>query len=165
MKNIELTIGGISKECLLQILKANNIQINILGERLLTNHLFQVTNEKQNIELTEISPTELGFKKEPNLRNLIDQAKKLGLQLCPVDVAPFLRLEYFQEDSHGMDKKYKTPDGAVTVVSEMIDEDNHDFPKGFYLRKIDGQEWLRGYICDDTHTFGLDETFIFLGKI
>lgn len=37
-----------------------------------------------------------------------------------------------------MEKQFKTPEGAVTVVSEII-KDQVSFPKGFYLRKIDGE--------------------------
>ena len=55
---------------------------------------------------------------------------------------------------------HRAPDGAVTVLSEFIEEDD-DFPKGLYLRNVDGALWLRGYICDKTHNWSLADVFAF----
>ena len=30
---------------------------------------------------------------------------------------------------------------------------DHDYPKGFYLRVVDGVTWLRGYRCDDEYVW------------
>ncbi|MCY1241037.1 hypothetical protein D9M72_539170 [compost metagenome] len=54
----------------------------------------------------------------------------------------------------------RAPDGALTVASEALSRDD-DYPKGFYLRVVDGQAWLRGYRCDDEHTWSPDDRFIF----
>lgn len=164
MKQIKITIGGISKEELISLMKEKNILINPLGEKLLESDLFQVTKERQPIDLTEISLIELGLTDgKAGLLKVIKQAENVGLKICSPDVAPFLRLAYFEDiNSHGTEKKHKTPDGAVTVVSEILDEDVY-FPKGFYLRKIDNDYWLRGYICDYEHTFDPNEKFIFTG--
>lgn len=164
MKNINLIFGGITKDELIQLLKDNIIIMNPSGERLLNSELFKVTKEKTQISLTEISLIELGLKNGARFLEIVEAAEKMGLSMCPVDVAPFLRLEYSQENSHGMEKKYKTPEGAVTVMSKILDEDIY-FPKGFYLRKIDGELWLRGYICDYEHVFDAHETFIFEGTV
>lgn len=164
MKRIKISIGGILKEELISLLKEKNILINPLGEKLLESDLFHVTRERQQIDLTEISLIELGLTDgKAGLLEVIRQAQNVGLNICSPDVAPFLRLAYFDDkNSHGTEKKHKTPDGAVTVVSEILDEDVH-FPKGFYLRKIDNNYWLRGYICDYEHTFEPNERFIFMG--
>lgn len=64
MKNIKLNFGGITKESLIRLLNECDIMINPLGEKLLRCKLFQVSIERQQILLTEISLDELGFKRE-----------------------------------------------------------------------------------------------------
>ena len=31
------------------------------------------------------------------------------------------------------------------------------YPKGFYLRVVDDEVWLRGYRCDDTYEWGPEQ--------
>lgn len=166
MREIELTIGGLSKEELMHSFKKMNILMNPLGKQLLESELFKVSKDRKKIILTELSLNELGLAAdEANLLGIINRAKQVGLDVCPPEVAPFLRMTYFNDkESHGFEKKYKTPNGAVTVLSEILSED-HDFPKGFYLRKADGDYWLRGYLCDFEHIFDLNEKFIFKGQV
>ncbi|MGO1200370.1 MAG: hypothetical protein ACTMKY_10790 [Dermabacteraceae bacterium] len=44
----------------------------------------------------------------------------------------------------------RAPRGALHVLSAPLSED-HEYPKGFYLRRVDGVSWLRGYCCDDEY--------------
>lgn len=53
---------------------------------------------------------------------------------------------------------HSSPDGAVTVLSELLEGDDA-FPKGLYLRKVDGNLWLRGYVCDSAYRFPGDALF------
>ncbi|MGX7195871.1 hypothetical protein [Enterococcus olivae] len=163
MKTIQLTIGGKSKTALIQTLDQQGIALNPLAESLLQSKLFQISKEETTIELTELRLSELGITEGINLLGIISRGQQIGLHLCPVETAPFLRLtEYEQTNSFGMEKKHHTPDDAVTVLSEILDEEV-SFPKGFYLRKIEGHLWLRAYICDYEHLFSPEETVIFAG--
>ena len=53
---------------------------------------------------------------------------------------------------------HSSPDGAITVLSELLEGDDA-FPKGLYLRKVDGNLWLRGYVCDSAYRFPGDALF------
>ncbi len=55
---------------------------------------------------------------------------------------------------------HEAPDRAVTVLSEILEE-NDTFPKGLYLRNVDGVLWLRGYTCDAEYRFPADTLFAF----
>jgi len=129
MKNINLTIGHVTKETL----------INLLINQLING---------------------LVFKNGANLLEIIKEAQIIGLNLYSVEVTQLLRLNYQQTDTQGIKRQFKTPERAVTVVSEIL-KDQVSFPKGFYLRKIDGELWLRAYICDYEHIFESHEYFIF----
>ena len=166
MKDYQIRIGGMAKEELLKKINEKSIRLNPLAENLIKSELFQMTETKEVINLTEITLEELGMVEgKTGLLDIFERAKEVGLAICLPEVALFLRLSYVEDpESHGFEKKYRTPHGAVTVASEILDEDP-GFPKGFYLRKVDGDYWLRGYTCDYEHQFSLDETFIFMGRI
>ncbi|MBL8516712.1 MAG: hypothetical protein JNM76_07055 [Betaproteobacteria bacterium] len=52
------------------------------------------------------------------------------------------------------------PSGSLTVISPPPAEDDA-VPKGFYLRKIKGVPWLRGYVSDATHVWQPDDHLVF----
>ena len=162
METTQLSIGGISKAELLRLLKDQDISINPLGNKLLQSNRFTIKNQPQTMTLAFMTLKELGFiETGPTLPEIISQVKAMGLDLCPPETGPFLRLAYSKDkNSQGMEKQFRTPDGAVTVLSVPLSKD-HDFPKGFYLRKVDGTYWLRGYTCDDQHRFDVTECFVF----
>jgi len=54
----------------------------------------------------------------------------------------------------------RSPAGALKVASAPLSDDVA-FPKGFYLRVVDGTLWLRGFRCDDEYRFTPDDTFAF----
>ena len=79
------------------------------------------------------------------------------------DTGFFLRLAWTdqpQSQNSTLTGTHGSPDQAVTVLSEII-EQNDTFPKGLYLRNVDGNLWLRGYVCDDAYRFPGDALFAF----
>lgn len=79
-----------------------------------------------------------------------------------MDTAPYLRiiLDEQVESYDSVMSSGTAPDGSLTVAAEALNKD-HEYPKGFYLRVIDGQAWLRAYRCDDEHMWSPDDRFIF----
>lgn len=53
----------------------------------------------------------------------------------------------------------KKPANSLAIASLPLGTD--DFPKGFYLRVVDGVPWLRGYRCEDAYEFAPEDAFIF----
>ncbi len=82
--------------------------------------------------------------------------------LCPPELGPYLRLEYLDqpEGNFGSSMQHQAPSGSITIASEVLTEDE-DFPKGFYLRRINGELWLRGYRADHLHVWNPGDHFIF----
>jgi len=54
----------------------------------------RVSPRQIQLDLVALSVTELGFKKDARLDRVYAKAKKLGLDLCPAEVGPALRLAY-----------------------------------------------------------------------
>ena len=77
--------------------------------------------------------------------------------------ALFLRLAWSDQPmsrNSVLSGTHEAPDRAVTVLSEILEE-NDTFPKGLYLRNVDGVLWLRGYTCDAEYRFPADTLFAF----
>ncbi|TFD99461.1 helicase [Jeotgalibacillus salarius] len=156
-------VGGITKRELINKLHASSIRLNKYGEKLLLDDKFLVSKNKYHLKTVELTVHSLGFQQGANTSDLFRKAKELGLSLCPVELGPFLRLVYTDQHEHESNVKNQAPAGAVTIASEPLYQ-HDDFPKGFYLRRIDEELWLRGYTADDLHVWNPEDVFIFCFK-
>jgi hypothetical protein len=156
-------IGGLSKSQLLKNLQQCSILMNEYGERLFSDDKFTISDTKYSLKTVELTVMDLGFLDGATTEQLFKRANELGLELCPLELGPHLRLEYLDqpEDNSGMPQKNQAPSGSITIASEKLTEDD-DFPKGFYLRRINGVLWLRGYIADHLHVWKPEDHFIFV---
>jgi hypothetical protein len=96
----------------------------------------------------------------------VQAAAALGLAPCPLEVGPDLRLAWLDqaEGSIGQPSRpHAAPIGSVTVVSTPIAPET-DVPKGFYLRRIEGVAWLRGYVAPDDHVWAPDDHLLFVAR-
>ncbi|MEQ1821390.1 MAG: helicase [Fimbriimonadaceae bacterium] len=158
-----LDIGGWNGGLLLDKLSAANIQLNEHALTLLTSDQFKTLTERQGVKITVVSVSDLGFPSGACMPAIIDGAIQRGYRLCPMELAVHFRLQY-QDQSEEIDAVVTqncAPPGSITVASEPISLDKH-FPKGFYLRNIEGRLWLRGYRSDDEHQWNASDLFAFL---
>jgi len=158
-----IEIGGLTKSQLLQKLQQNSILINRFGERLFVDDKFKTSDVVYSVKTVELKIRNLGFPKGATLSELYRKANQVGLKLCPLELGSYLRLKFLDQPEGFVGKpiwKDRSPYGTVKVASEVLYEDD-DFPKGFYLRKIDGVLWLRGYISYDLHVLDPDDHIVF----
>ncbi|WP_047985575.1 helicase [Ornithinibacillus californiensis] len=157
-----IEVGGLTNLQLIHSLKQNSILMNEYAERLLADEKFTTSETKYNLNTVQITVKDLGYPDGATLPQIYERAIELGLELCPLELGPFLRLAYLDqpEGDTGNNSKNQAPSGSITVASEIVSEDD-DFPKGFYLRKINGELWLRGYIADHLHIWNPSDQFIF----
>jgi len=90
-------------------------------------------------------------------------ARMAGLEPCPPIAGPYLRLALVDQENapDSVLSAGRAPAGAVHVASEPV-SDAVDHPKGFYLRVVDHQPWLRGYRCDDSYVFPPEQRLLFV---
>jgi hypothetical protein len=55
---------------------------------------FKVATESTSLDLVRVSVAKLGFKRGATTQQIYEHAKELGLELCPAEVGPQLRLQY-----------------------------------------------------------------------
>ena len=73
-------------------LKANGYRIGDYANQILNQVKVGGTEVQINLVLTTVA--ELGFKNGATRQQIYDRAKELGLELCPAEVGPALRLVY-----------------------------------------------------------------------
>lgn len=102
---------------------------------------------KSEIATVELTVANLGYAQGATIAQVHVRAAELGLALCPLELGPHLRLQYLDQPEGHLGhppSKHRAPPGSITVASRQLTDD-HDTLQGFYLRRIDGVLWLRGY--------------------
>ena len=159
-------VGGLTKSELIRELKRNSIAMNAHAERLFADDRFTTAGTRYSVTTVELSVRNLGFPRGATSAEIYQRAGELGLGLCPLALGPHLRLQYLDQPEGHRGKptrQHQAPFGSITVASEKLTEDD-DFPKGFYLRRIEGVLWLRGYSSGPEHVWEPDDHFLFVKK-
>ncbi|MGE7690433.1 helicase [Lysinibacillus sp. NPDC097214] len=159
-------VGGLTKSQLILKLQQYSILMNEYGERLFTDDKFITSDTMYSLQTVELTVGDLGFPEGANTARIFKRAGELGLELCPLELGPHLRLEYLDQlEAYSGDtlQQQQAPSGSITIASEILTEDD-EFPKGFYLRRINGVLWLRGYYADELHVWNPIDHFIFCQK-
>lgn len=96
-KTINLGTGPKTADDFRRDLKAADCQIGDWGNDILGKPAFQVSPEPKTVNLVNVSGRELGFDRNATTREIWDRAQELGLELCPNEVGPQLRLQYLDQ--------------------------------------------------------------------
>ncbi|WP_417387142.1 helicase [Gimesia sp.] len=159
-----IEIGGRSKFELLDDLKRASISLNDFAIQLLESEYFPATTESRTVNTIELTVHRLGYASGATPRQIVDTATEMGLVSCPIELGPYMRLQYLDqpEGAHGVPPQTgQAPCGSITLMSESLTDDD-EFPKGFYLRRIDGVLWLRGYRSGPEHIWNPDDHLVFI---
>lgn len=162
MRKIVLTIKSFPVEQIPNLLKEHGILLNHYAKEFFAHPCFSIGPSGETT-VTIASLQEIGLENGATISDIFTHISKTGLKACTVSTGLFLRLAWTdqpQSRNSILSGTHSIPDQAVTVLSEIIDQDD-TFPKGLYLRNVDGDLWLRGYICDDTYRFPGDAMFAF----
>ncbi len=87
-----IIVGGLTKAELREQFQKHTISMNAQDEALFAA-LPETNAESSNIETVELAVQQLGFPEGATSVELFDQAVKRRLTLCPLRVAPHLRLQ------------------------------------------------------------------------
>ncbi|MBM7839776.1 hypothetical protein JOC54_003056 [Alkalihalobacillus xiaoxiensis] len=156
-----IKIGGLQKDELIDQLKQHSIALNQYAEQLLVDPHFTVSRTEKRLMAIELAVKDLGLPEGATIKRLFEKAVESGLTLCPLEVAPHFRLLYLDQPEMISTTKNKAPAGSITIASQPLKRDD-TFPKGFYVRKIDGVLWLRGYVADEAHIWDGQDRFLFV---
>jgi hypothetical protein len=158
-----VAIGGMTKSELLDRLRAGSIALNRYAEIIFNSDSFVTSNMEFQVSTVELDVQELGFPQGATLADVLAKAATIGLGYCPLELGPHLRLQYVDQPEGAIGqapRPHRTPPGAIVIVSEPLKEED-GFPRGFYLRRIDGVLWLRGYCSPIDHLQSPDDRLLF----
>ena len=161
-----IQIGGKPKLELLAELKAHGVQLNEAGEALFAHSGFSTSPMASEVQIVEIAVGDLGFKEGATTEQIVERALQQDWGLCPLELGPFWRLQYLNQLEGCVEPpetKHRAPAGSVTVLSPAVSADDQ-VPKGFYLRRINGVDWLRGYWALADHLWGLEDRVVLVKR-
>ena len=156
-------MGGCSRSQIFADFKALDVKINELGFRLLESETFKLSETRRFLVTVELTVRQLGYPQGARFSELCGRATSLGLSLCPVELGPFLRCQFLDQSESFLGQpitEHRAPPGSVTIASAPLVLDD-DFPKGLYLRRINGELWLRGFTSSVEHVYDSEDHFIF----
>ena len=138
------------------------MQLNVHAETLLAHPAFEAP-VGQTLRIVARTVEQLGLEEGAVQSQVFAAARTQGLELCPLVTGPYLRLALMDQTNapDSVLSAGRGPTGAIHIASEPVSEDV-EYPKGFYLRVVDGQAWLRGYRCDDTYVWAPGQRLAFL---
>jgi hypothetical protein len=162
-KPVNIKYGGMNSSQLLEVLKANQIQLNASATALFEHPNFVTSALQSQLEVVQVSVADLGFANGATTQDIYAKACTHGLALCPIEFGAYYRLGYLEQPEGAIGfaaTQHCAPLGSVTIASQAISLDD-TVPKGFYLRRIEGALWLRGYHCDAAHVWSSQDVFAF----
>ena len=149
-KTIKLGTGIKDADGYRNAIKDNNMRIGDYADDILGKPAFSLATEETEVDLVVVSVGEQGFKKA-KLKDIFDRAKENGLELCPNQVGPELRLQY--EDQ---------PKGEWLVIGMEPIADSDGNLRLFRVERNDRGLWLRAD-CDNPDGFWrADNRFVFV---
>lgn len=113
-----------TQELLSQGIKISNWAQDILNK-------IEPLKQKEEIDLVSFSVEQLGFQNGVTLKEIYDKAKEFGLELCPPQVGPELRLDYKDQ-----------PEGEYLRIAMEPITDRDDDPRLFNICRYDSESWL-----------------------
>jgi hypothetical protein len=157
-------VGGLTRSDLASALAEAGVRLNVSAETLLADPLF-ASDEAETattVEIVESTLGQLGLFDGATLPQVLAVARQQNLLPCAPFVAPYLRLAMLDQPSapDSVMSSGRPPSGAVHVASERLRAES-DYPRGFYLRVVDGTPWLRGFQCSDDAPWSSHDRFAF----
>lgn len=156
-------VGGMSRGELLEALLRHGVRLNDSGLALFADDRFTTSGTSLVIRTCQATPAGLGFAQGATFAEIEARAAGLGLSLCPLELGPHLRLQLLDQPEGSLGhppSRHRAPPGSITIASRPLAQDDAT-PKGFYLRRIDGVPWLRGYHAGPGHVWSPDDLFVF----
>ena len=151
---IKLGTGLKTADDFCKALTADGYFIGNWSEDILGKPAFKVSKTEQEVELIEVSVRELGFKENTCYEDIRKRASEFGLDLCPAEVGPQLRLQY-KDQSKGIE---------VVVAMNAITSSDGD-PRTFSVSRNNvGDQYLDAIYSYDDIIWSIDDLFVFMRR-
>jgi len=128
-----------------EIIKQRNVYLSDWGSDILQKTKF--SSKSEQYDLVRFTVKDLGFPNGATTDEIYKKAQDLGLELCPAEVGPHLRLQYSGKE-------------WMLIAMEQITDRDGD-PGVFYLYQYGDQLALDGYYALPAYRWSDDSKFVF----
>jgi len=132
-KTIKLGTGLKTAEEFRRVLRDGEFRLSDWASDILGKPAFKAADEETEVDLVKVTVVELGFKKGARRNQIYERARDLGLELCPPEVGPQLRLQY-QDQPNG--------EWILVAMEPIVDSDGG--PRLFDVGRYGSGLWLDG---------------------
>ncbi len=114
----------------------------------------EISKTEEEVNLVVATVRELGFKNGANYADICKKAQELGLELCPAEVGPQLRLQYTNQ-----------PKGEWLIIAmEAISGSDGVLSVWNVERSDGGESWLDSYCGRADYGWVADGSFVFVSR-
>lgn len=146
----DLTIGGKTPKELEKALASDGFRVSDWARDMLRDRSFTTLPEQQTLSLVRVKVADLGLTDTPTTDQIYAKANELGLDLCPAEVGPQLRLAY----------KDQPMDEWLYVGMKQI-ADSYGYPNVYELDRDTDGSWLSSYWARPDDRWYPENTFVF----
>lgn len=112
---------------------------------------FSIATQCLEVDLVRVSVRDLGFERKTLYRAICVRAKKLGLELCPAEVGPQLRLQYLDQPKN---------EWLLVAMEAVRGADGHQYI--FSVAYVDGLRQLSTYLGGLNEVWRPSHQFVFV---
>lgn len=150
-KTVKLRTGFENVDGLRSAITQLGMNISDWANSMLNRPEFCMATTETEVDLVKVTVAELGFKNSARRDQIYDRVKELGLEICPPEVGPQLRLQYKDQPMNerlliGMEP-IRSSDGALYV---------------FRVEHYDDGLWLRSCCGGPDLVWGAGRVWLFV---
>jgi hypothetical protein len=146
----DLEIGGKDFNQLERELSESGMNVSQWAESMIRSRDFTTLSESQNLSTVRLKVSDLGFTGYPKTDQIYAKAKELGLELCPAEAGPHLRLKYKDQ-----------PMNEWLYIGMKPITDSNGSPDVFELGRPGGGLWLDNRWAGPGRTWDPKYEFVF----
>jgi hypothetical protein len=152
-KTIKVGTGLRTADDFRKALKQSRNKIGDGASDILGRPAFTVAPEEAEMDLVVVSVAELGFGAGADREYVFSRAQELGLELCPAEVGPQLRLQYLDQ-----------PEGDELLIGMKPIRDSYGEYKVFELEQCQNWRWLCGFQGYPDLVWNADSSWVFVRR-
>ena len=145
MQSLEADPKINSPEAAIQTLEDKNVYLSSYGKDILEQTEF--SSEQETYDLVRFTVEQLGFPEEATTDEIYAKAEELGLELCPAEVGPQLRLQ-------------NTSKEWMLIAMKQI-TDRYGYPRVFSLDRHGDQPFFHGHHVEPDYRWSSLHKFVF----
>ncbi|MDH5442142.1 MAG: hypothetical protein OEX08_00860 [Candidatus Nomurabacteria bacterium] len=149
-KTIKIGTGLSTAEGFTDAIHKLGAKVSDWANDIMKQKAFTVAKEETEINLVKVTVKELGFKEGATYEDICNRAKELGLELCPAEVAPQLRLQYTDQ-----------PKGEWLRIAMEPIVGSGGYSNVFEVAHDDDDLWLNWNVGTSDYFWHSDNCFVF----